>query len=323
MGHLEARLTKKQMITGGFIWTSCFLLLASKAPTFLIFLVLLVVAGVGSSVFHPSASSLITGVYPGKSRGRALSIYVVSGRIGAFVSILLANYVGSIYGWRMALVAWAVLGLGFAFFVGLMNDRGVLVDEKKTVFTLTPNHSRMPPILGLIAIYGIYEMLARGLSTFMPVLIREAVSLDTFAGYSVGLLILSGSVGSIIISLRSGSVEKRRLIFFLLLTTGIATSLLISSNSLVIAVLLIVFMGIAVYTVSPLTQTLISEYTLSSERTRLFGMFFTVSEGVGALTPVLMGLIADTYSLHTSFTFLAVISIMGAIISLTVRPKTG
>ena len=320
---LVPHISKKHLIMLGFLWTSIFIFGTSLASNYIQFLVLFIIAGIGISIFHPSASSILSKTFPNRSRGRALSIYLFSGKIGAFTSVLLANWIASFMTWHFPLYIWATSGLVIALIVAVSNPKSLEEPEvKRPIVTL--RHSRSQSIGTLVIVYAIYAMLARGLCTYIPIYLVEYRGLSiTTAGMSVGLLIICGSVGSILIGFQADRFDIKRVVLVLITISAILTFLLTTYVSYIYYIVIISLLGIAVYTISPLTQILVSEYTLGSERTRVFGFLFTISEGLGALTPFLMGLIADTSNLQTSFYFLITMVCVGSISMLSLVSKNG
>lgn len=315
VGNFSFYISKRYLIMGGFLWTSIFIFGTSLASNYIQFLVLFVIAGIGISMYHPSASSIISKTFPSRMRGRAFSIYLFSGRTGAFTSVLLANIIASVMNWRFSLYMWATSGLVIALIVAVTNFKYVGEPEvRRPVVTLRLRHSRRLLITSLVIVYATYEMLARGLSTFIPIYLVENIGVSTTtAGMSIGLFLMCGSVGSILIGIFSDQFDKKRVVLLFIAMSSflifLVTAHVININLIVIISLL----GVAVYAISPLTQTLVSENTLGLERTRVFGFLFTISEGLGAITPMLMGLIADAYSLQASFYLLITIACAGIV----------
>ncbi|RLI07814.1 hypothetical protein DRO42_07475 [Candidatus Bathyarchaeota archaeon] len=312
-GYLASRVGKDRLIMGGFIWTSVFIYGAALASSYPQLLVLLVAAGVGISFYHPSASSILSGTFPRRGRGRALSIYLFSGRVGAFSSVLLANVLASVVDWRLSLYTWAVSGLLVALIFAAVNlgDR-VEPERKGSVITLGWQFSRRLSIVVLVLIYSVYEVLSRGLSTFIPIHLVESFGASVAnAGFSVGLLMVCGSVGSVLIGFLSHRFDKERVVLLLVLLSVILTFFVAVQGMDLFFVFTLALLGVSVYSISPLTQALVSEYTLNSERTKVFGFLFTVSNGLGAVTPLLMGVIADAYSLQASFYLLIAVACAG------------
>ena len=115
-GLISERLGERRLLALGTLGVAVGWLLLAEADGFRALLLALLVAGVGSSVQHPLASSLVSRVYRGSRVRSALGIYNFAGDVGkALVPALLAIGIG-IVGWRMSSqacgIAMAVVALG-------------------------------------------------------------------------------------------------------------------------------------------------------------------------------------------------------------------
>ena len=115
-GLISERLGERRLLALGTLGAAVGWLLLAEADGFRALLIALVVAGVGSSVQHPLASSLVSRVYRGSRVRSALGVYNFAGDVGkAIVPALLAVGIGLV-GWRMSStscgIAMAVVALG-------------------------------------------------------------------------------------------------------------------------------------------------------------------------------------------------------------------
>ncbi|RJQ07803.1 MAG: MFS transporter [Bacillota bacterium] len=77
-----------------------------------------VLIGVGTSVYHPAGSALVSGFAGERFRGRAMGVHGVGGNIGMLLApVLTAGVVQVPPSWRYAFLLWAALGLATALLV--------------------------------------------------------------------------------------------------------------------------------------------------------------------------------------------------------------
>jgi len=217
---------------------------------------------------------------------------------------------------------WAIFGLFAALIFAATNLEDPRAPrERRPVIALTGwRFPRRLSTASLVFTYSTYKMLSEGLCIFIPVYLVEKLGISIAnAGFSIGLFIVCGSVGSILINFLSHRFDSKRVILLLVVLSAILTFIMTTQSMGIYFVVNLAILGVSIYSISPLTQTLVSEYTLPSERTRVFGFLFTVSDGLGAITPMLMGLIADAYSINISFYLLGAIACICTALMLSLR----
>ena len=100
VGYWADRYGRKALVIAGPLLSGVFLSLIGFAPTFGMLLVLLVIGGMGSAVFHPPAAAMSTRVSEGKGSGLRLSLFSFGGTMGYALGPLTAVALVSIAGMR-------------------------------------------------------------------------------------------------------------------------------------------------------------------------------------------------------------------------------
>jgi len=85
--------------------------------------------------------------------------------------------------------------------------------------------------------------------------------------------------------------------------------------------LFIVFYGICFYAHQPALNYLTGLLSPESHRGAVYGMFFFTSFGIGSLSQVIAGYVADAYGLDASFTLLTAFALTALILSLKLPNK--
>ena len=84
--------------------------LAGLVPQFWMLYPLLIFAGFGNSIFHPSDFSALSHYVSVPRHGRAFSIHAFAGSLGYAAAPLVTGSIGVLFGWRTALVVAGLLG---------------------------------------------------------------------------------------------------------------------------------------------------------------------------------------------------------------------
>ncbi len=111
VGFLVDRLGARMVLTLGLIVISVGFGLVGLAPSFEAVLVLVTLAAVGNSVFHPADYAILNSSITPSRMGRAFSVHTFSGHLGSAAAPATMILVGSAFGWRTALIAAGVFGL--------------------------------------------------------------------------------------------------------------------------------------------------------------------------------------------------------------------
>ena len=283
-------------------------------------LIILVLVEVGLSSYHPPGVSLISDTFDGENVGKALSIHLFAGKVGMFSSIFLAGLISAFWNWRFALLIWASGGIIVALiFSRAIKDQGgysqgnygTSIEDRKPILSW--------PIISLTIAYSVYTMSARGLSVFIPVYLVDINVTPLQAGMIAGLLLFFGAVGTLIGGFLADKFDKKRVIFSMIALIILPISLIALMKLNILFLTIIACLSVSIYAIAPATQALITDITEQSERAWIFGILFTISVGLGAITPTIMGGIADALGLQASFYFLTTIVGIGMISTLTLK----
>ena len=112
MGFLVERVGgRKVLIVGLLIFSAAFFLVGMVATSFWELLMLMALAGIGNSVFHPADYSLISSSVGEERLGRAYSIHTFVGHFGFLAGPLLSAALEPVLGWRGAMMIIGGMGL--------------------------------------------------------------------------------------------------------------------------------------------------------------------------------------------------------------------
>jgi ABC-type branched-subunit amino acid transport system ATPase component/predicted MFS family arabinose efflux permease len=123
IGYLADRVDRVRLAQLGTLAVGIVAIGLGLAPTFAVFGVLAVVAGIGQLVNIPTHSSLITDYYPPEALGTTFTFYLfATSAIGLTAAV--AGVVGQVAGWRVTFALIAVPTLIGLWLLGLTRDPG-------------------------------------------------------------------------------------------------------------------------------------------------------------------------------------------------------
>lgn len=116
-GFLVDRFGARPILVGGLSLFASAIVLAGLSPSYWMLGAVILLAGLGNSVFHPADYSIMNATIGPRRLGRAYSTHSISGNIGWALAPAVVGGLTAAFGWRVALVTAGALGLATAAFL--------------------------------------------------------------------------------------------------------------------------------------------------------------------------------------------------------------
>ncbi len=275
---------------------------------------LLLVIGVGNSMFHPQALAAVRSIVQ-KRQGLSLSFFLIGGELGRGIWPTVTSWIvvhfGLINLWITAIPALITLPFLIKFAPHLPSKKGQSAKIKWS--------SHVMPMVGLVGYSSTRSLVVYGLVTFIPLLWHlHGGSLVSGASIITTLLAI-GVIGN----LSGGHIADRlgrRLVMvtssilvmvfspFFLFTTGAWIWL--------VAALL----GIMLFSSAPVT-VLIGQDIFPENRSMGSGIALGLANGIGSLLVFFVGFFVTDRTIESIFWILAVVSFLSIIFSIMI-PKS-
>lgn len=288
---------------GTFGLTTGFLIL-SKVSTFPLMLLSLIFAKGTGGGQHGLSSSLLSRVFEISGRRVAMGTYNFSGDMGKvcfpFLLALMINW----WGWRQAVFNLSMIGLiAGAVLWGLArkNAPPVMPPSKERMISKKSDWGiyNAQGFSALLTI-GIIDIMTRNaLLTFLPfLLLRKGIS-ETQIGFALTLLFAGGAAGKF----TCGLLAER----FGVIPMVVGTEILTSAGILSLTWLspsgiwiLLPFVGIFLNGTSSVLYATVAEIISPMGRSRGYGLYYAITLGSGAVSPLVYGLLTDALGLSFS-----------------------
>ena len=296
-GFLVDRLGARAILLAGMAIISAGTLAAGLAPSFAWLFPAAALAGLGNSVFHPADLALLNGKVEPRRLGPAFSVHGVTGNIGWVLAPAFVVPIAQAHGWRIALVAAGVIGLGF--FAVLAMQRA-LAGELRHVGARASEHVRAAgvgllasaPVLLCFAFFFLYAVALVGFQTFAVAALTTLHGLTLGAASSALTAMLIGGVAGI---LAGGFVAARFQRHNLVAAVGVAVSALLA---LVIArggldaaavVALMAVAGFFVGSIGPSRDIIVRGVAPPEARGKVYGFVYSGLDLAGLIAPIIFG----------------------------------
>ncbi|MEZ4615483.1 MAG: MFS transporter [Caldilineaceae bacterium] len=298
-------------------WTTSFWLLAALA----------FLAGAGNAVYHPCGTAL-TALRFADRRAFAISYHGMWGNIGVSIVPVVQAAVAAMTGWRMAVAICAMPAILLLPLIGIRFPSGKTVHTaasatslRHNVKALTGQVLRNRNIVLLAFTYALNGLSTKGMTGFLPLLAATKFGMDTATiGVILACYFGAGVVAKPLMGLLYDRWGARSALFTPLVLTGILT-LALGFTPWAATIL-----GFAIITgiftpISPIILTAAADVAEEKVLASSIGLIYTCY-GLGFLSPLIGGWLADHFQLEASYLFFALMAWLGASISTLLPART-
>lgn len=330
-GYLGDRVPRKFLVAGGVLIWSLATGASGLATTFFTLMIARSIVGVGEAGYGAVAPSVISDLYPREQRTRVLSYFYVAIPVGAAAGYGLGDFLSNTYSWHAAFFGGGIPGLILGTLACFMPEpkRGAMDGPDAEV--------KLPFLVGLKGLagnkafwattagYTLMTFSIGGLANFMPLyMVKERGMLENAGTVFGGVTAVAGLLGTVTGGWLGDRMDRRRE----------GGGLLLSGIGLLLAA---PFMYIAVHMQSPTATFIViglAQFFLfinsgpinaaivncvpPAFRAFAMGLNVLFIHMLGdAISPPLIGYVADRSSLGTAIQFNVVPVLLGGAALLT------
>jgi MFS family permease len=333
-GILVDRLGARVLLGAGLaILGACFAGI-SLAPNYWMVVVLISVAGIGGSIFHPADYSIITASVDEKRMGRAFSLPTFTGSIGITAAPAVMILLTTLIGWRQALFAVALLSIlvlaGLVLFGSLLRDeRGDAAASKDEPAPPAAGNAVLfsAPILTMFAFYVFVAMVGGGMQTFsVTVLVASKDAELSVANMLLTVFMAASAAGILLGGPLADRTRRHGLVATIAMIASAGLIVIVGAFGLPAAAIAVIFgaMGILQGCIRPARDMMVRAMTPRGAAGRVYGFVSTGYNIGNALIPVLLGWMVDIGHADSVFFVLAAIMIVAiATVGVARRPAAG
>jgi MFS family permease len=325
-GLIAERTGERGVLVVGTLVTAAGFIVAGVAGGFVSLLVILLVAGLGSGVQHPLASSIVSQAYETGARRTALGTYNFSGDLGKVaVPAAVAFLAAGLASWRIPAALYGVVGLVAALVIWAVLARLDVGARPvpRAIGATTAGAGwgiRDPRAFQALTLIGMIDNGTRSpFLTFLPFVLIDAKG-ATLAGVGVAMALLfaGGAVGKLVCGVMA---ERIGIIRAVVVTEAATTALIIAvlAAPLTLAYALLVPLGIALNGTSSVLYGTVAELVTPERRSRAYGLYYTVTIATSAVAPSLYGLLSDAVGVRATLTVVGLMVLVTIPLCLALR----
>lgn len=330
-GVVGDRIGKNRLMVGGLVGMTGGIALAGISPNYEMLLVSQAIAGISGSTFHPAGLSIISDIETEGTEGKAMGVFGFGGALGTMAAPIVVGGLAALAGWRVALVAAAILGGVTTLLVAYLlfsrsrgsstsvrsNGGWSISDRVRTVATTLG--TREIGILFLISL--VLSIQHRAIQTFTTsYVVAETGASVSISNLAFFMLLAGGSVASLWIGELSDRMNRNYLgiAAALITATLVGTIVLIPRITvglpfvLLFSVLGVWFalIGAMMYAIYPVKNAIVSEKADEDHSGSLFGIIQTGTAVGSATGPALFGMLATEWGVVAAFPAIAGVSLL-------------
>lgn len=322
------------LVAGSILFSTGIFLSGFAAGLGMLLIVYGVMNGMGQALMPPCNSSLISQFHT-DTRGTAFSIYQAAIYLGIVICSIIAGRLAAAGegGWRMAFWIFGAIAILWALvmIVFMKDTPNVGKKDEVSVKDALRAFVSKPTALLLMGALGCYFFATYGVKTWAPMFMMRVfpeMAPSTAVFHAVFWFYAGAFVGVTISGRLSDSLKPRRL--FVRFEVELAGLLLCVPFILIIAatgqlwimVAALALFGFATGVYDSNLYAALLEVIDPKYRAMATGIFGCGGCIIGALGPLVMGLLSDAFSIRIAFAVLSVFALAGAGLVLWVRLRT-
>ena len=317
-GYIVDRYGARRLLIAGLLLESAVIAGIGLFTTFSAFIVLLAIAGIANSVYHPADYSILNRAVDKSRMGRAFSIHTFAGYLGEAVApaTILALMVW--LDWRTAMV---VCGVGGGLVATIMAFNSGLLDEASPARTERQEHARrgglhllisLPIVMGLLFFVGI-AITGRGITGFGVSALTELHSVSLASAAALLSCYLFAMPVGVLLGGWVADRTSRHGAFAAMCFVVVAVQMFAVAAFPMPLVLIGTLFGIAGLfsgMVAPSRDMLIRSITPPGDTGKVFGFVSTGYNIGGIMGPPLFGYLLDHHTPQSLFWVVGVAALM-------------
>ncbi|MEM3579443.1 MAG: MFS transporter [Candidatus Bathyarchaeia archaeon] len=315
----EAKTVVLFLLFSGF---STFIMFAAGAMKNLAFFALaIILMAAWASLYHPTANSLISKTFSGHV-SEAMGLHGVGGTIGVVLTPTIAWFIGSTLGWPAAFAFFGSACIIFAFLFAKKFEFKIYGEEKRTAGSVV-NAFKIRELWLLLVFNIAIGLFMKGVELYFPKYLEENRAMaPMWASVAYTLVLAFGVPGQWIGGKYSDKYGSKRML--IVASAGICLGLLslLFIPAYVFGVgSFIVFYGLFFYAHQPALNALTGFLSPENQRGAVYGIFFFTSFGIGSISQLISGYLADLYGFDAAFYMLTAFALTALILSFMLPDK--
>jgi FSR family fosmidomycin resistance protein-like MFS transporter len=314
LGWFADRASLRWLVVAGPTITATAMTSIGWAPDKLSLALMLLLAGIGAAFYHVPSPVLLARA-AGRRIGFGMSLFMVAGEAARSVGPILVLGAVALWGLK-GLPTLIPLGVATSLLLWLVTrhprPRGGAAAEAEDPGA--PPESREPwaPLLRLLATIAVIiagrSFVVAALMTYLPAFVTARGGSLWLGGSALAILEAAGAAGALTSGTLSDRLGRRRILLVVTMTCPLAMGALVVSPIAMMIPALIV-LGALSFSTNPVLLALVQDRA-GGRPAVANGLFMTLNFGIRSAVVLLIGVMADAWSLQRAFALCAALSLL-------------
>ena len=324
---------KGVLMATSLFWVGFPYLLMGFTHSYLMLLGCVALVGFGNSLWHPTAIPTLARRFP-ERKGLVLSLHGMGGNVGDAIAPIVVGALLAALTWREVVVLNVVPGIVIALllfvFLGTLKlgakkregSRDPGAQSLRDYFRGLPALFRNRGLILLSTSSAFRSMTQNALLTFLPVYLAYEMGYSPFwVGACMFALQTAGFAAAPIAGHLSDRMGRKSVMMTSMAMTAVVLVFMALAGKSLAFVFFVAVLGFFLYAVRPVMQAWLLETTPKNMGGTSIGVLFGAQALGSSVGPLLGGVVADSFGLPATFTFLAG-TIVAANLFILFMPKT-
>ncbi|TMH78197.1 MAG: MFS transporter, partial [Betaproteobacteria bacterium] len=273
--------------------------------------------GFGNSLWHPTAIPTLARRFPDR-KGLVLSLHGMGGNVGDAIAPIVVGALLAVLSWREVVVLNVVPGVVIALLIFVFLGTMQLGGKKREASSEAGAQSLREYFRGLPGLFrnrglallstssAFRSMTQNALLTFLPVYLAYEMGYSPFwVGACMFALQTAGFAAAPIAGHLSDRMGRKSVMMTSMAMTAVVLVFMALAGKSLAFVFFVAVLGFFLYAIRPVLQAWLLETTPRSMGGTSIGVLFGAQALGSSIGPLLGGLVADSFGLTATFTFLA------------------
>ena len=318
-GYFMDRQGKRWLAYIGTLWMSTMLSLTGLVHSYLLLVILASLAGLGTAVFHPQASTMVN-VLSKDRKAVLLSVFVAFGNFGFALGPLLLVPLFQTFGLK-ATVVTIIPGIIVAFLLFLFSPKDQISTSVpptlRVVFKALKRSAR--ELIAIVAVIAVRSLTYTGLLTILPLYFKYKNLSNIQASHLITIMLATGAIGGIIGGFLSDYYGRKQLIIgSLLLSTPLFFGFLLTDGWL--STVFLALAGAALLSNFSVTVVAAQE-AIPDNKALAAGISMGFANGLGGLAVIMIGRIGDIWGLNSAVELLFILPVIAGMMGFFMKNR--
>lgn len=290
------------------------MLVAGVTRDIYVYALTLILMAAWASLYHPTANSLISKTFRGRV-AESMGLHGVGGTLGVVLTPTAAWFLGATFGWPWAFVVFGTfcIALALIFIKNFARTEHAGKNGGTIIGAL-----RIRTLWTLLIFNVAIGLFMKGVELFFPTYLHENRDVDLmWASIAYTMVLAVGVPAQWLGGKASDKIGSKKVLIITSAGVCVSLGLLLFVPIYSLGTIgFIVLYGLSFYAHQPALNSLTGFMSPQNQRGAVFGIFFFTSFGIGSLSQIFAGYIADTYGLDVAFFLLMAFAIVALLLSL-------